>query len=112
MGTSIPEWVMAETRRQSPPVLTRHLEGIDPVALPQQSGRENLLSGILYLMASKTAAERARYLKDVMLLPKGKMTLLYGESLPTWKQYIHYLLRPLRLLLKDSLPAMKFVMRR
>jgi len=112
LGVPIPEWVMVEIRKQSPTVLTRHLYNINLASLVQQRGQENLQSGILYLMASKTAAERARYLGEILFLPKNKMSILHGAPVSSWKLYIHYLLRPLHLFLKDSLPAMKFVMRR
>jgi len=112
LGAPVPAHVLEAMRRESPRILIRHLDGIDPTLLPQRVGRESLQSGILYLMASKTASERTRYLTELLFLPRNKMSQLYGVPVSSWRLYLKYGIRPLQLFLKLFLPAMKFVMRK
>ncbi|MFC1889104.1 nucleotidyltransferase family protein [Thermodesulfobacteriota bacterium] len=108
LGAPVPDWVLNEVRKQSPGILIRPLDAFEPSRLLASVVRQNLQSGILYLLATKTSFTRSNYIKEVLFPSRRKMANLCGLPSSSRKIDLFYLTRPIQLILKNSLPAIRF----
>ena len=108
----VPGPVLDEMRLQSPGMLTRTVDRLDPEVLVRSVVRQNLQSGILYLMASRTSFDRRRYLREVVFPPRVKMASLSGLPIKSRRLDLCYLTRPFSLFGRDALPALHFLFHR